>query len=146
MKKIFWCLTYKDFVTFQICNFWKWVSLSSMSLAFRKKEQKLNNLRFMLVTDHCVLKHTFTPFFVIGQQTNSTPEKTSMPQGKSMAKLLTFMLRSWHAEAAVRFHWSKSQHLVWLWMWSKRQCSGTNRASLWKAPAIVSNGSIKLLD
>ena len=26
---------------------------------------------------------------------------------------------------------------TWLWMWSKRQCSGTSRASLWKGPAEV---------
>ncbi len=76
----------------------------------------------------------------LGQHTNSTPLKTSMPQGRSMAKLLTFMLRSLQALAAVLFHWSKSQHLVWLWMWSNRQCSGTRRASDWKAPAVNVNG------
>ena len=62
-----------------------------------------------------------------------------MPQGRSMAKLLTLMPRSLQAPVAVRFHWSKSQHLVWLWMWSNRQCSGTKRASLWKGPAVVPN-------
>ena len=36
---------------------------------------------------------------------------------------------------AVPFHWSKFQHLVWLCMWSKRQCSGTRRASDWKGPS-----------
>ena len=73
--------------------------------------------------------------FFLGQQTNSTPEKTSMPQGSSMAKLLTLMPRSAHAPVAVRFHSSKFQQRVWLWMWSKRQCSGTRRASLWNGPA-----------
>ena len=74
-------------------------------------------------------------FCFLGQQTNSTPEKTSMPQGRSMAKLLTLIPLCWQAEAAVAFHWSKSQQRDWLWMWSKRQCSGTRSASLWKGPA-----------
>ena len=74
--------------------------------------------------------------FFNGQQTNSTPENTSIPQGKSIAKLLTFIPRPLQAFDAVVFHISKSQHLVWLWMWSKRQCSGTKRASLWKGPAM----------
>ena len=88
-----------------------------------------------------LIRHTAqqirAPFLAgfLGQQTNSTPEKTSMPQGRSMAKLLTFRPRSAQASAAVRFHLSKFQHLVWLWMWSKRQCSGTRRASDWKGPA-----------
>ena len=85
----------------------------------------------------------FLVFLENGQQTNSTPEKTSIPQGKSMAKLLTFMPRSWQAVEAVLFHWSKSQHLVWLWMWSNRQCSGTSRASLWKAPAVGPKNKVK---
>ena len=52
--------------------------------------------------------------FFTGQQTNSTPENTSIPQGKSMAKLLTFIPRPLQAFDAVVFHISKSQHLVWL--------------------------------
>ena len=73
--------------------------------------------------------------FLAGQQTNSTPLKTSMPQGRSIAKDRSFMERSPQAAAAVVFHWSKFQHRVWLWMWSKRQCSGTSRASDWKGPS-----------
>ena len=38
-----------------------------------------------------------------GQQTNSTPEKTSIPHGSSMAKLFSFMPRSEQAEPAVAF-------------------------------------------
>ena len=73
--------------------------------------------------------------FLAGQQTNSTPEKTSMPQGRSIAKLRSRIDRSEQARPAVPFHWSKFQHLVWLCMWSKRQCSGTRRASDWKGPS-----------
>ena len=58
-----------------------------------------------------------------------------MPQGRSMAKDLSFIPLSAQARPAVEFHWSKFQHLVWLWMWSKRQCSGTKRASDWKGPS-----------
>ena len=71
----------------------------------------------------------------LGQQTNSTPEKTSMPHGRSIAKDLTRIPRWPQAAAAVRFHWSKSQQRDWLCTWSKRQCSGTSRASLWNGPA-----------
>lgn len=86
------------------------------------------------------------PFFGLnGQQTNSTPEKTSIPQGNNMAKLLTLMPRSRQACVAVRFHWSKSQQRVWLWMWSNRQCSGTKRASLWKGPATWSENIVLLM-
>ena len=81
--------------------------------------------------------------FLAGQQTNSTPEKTSMPQGSSMAKLLTRMPRSPHASPAVRFQSSKFMHCVWLWMWSKRQCSGTSRASLWKGPAALGQRAMR---
>jgi hypothetical protein len=35
----------------------------------------------------------------------------------------------------VTFQRSNCQHLVWLWMWSNRQFSGTNSASLWKGPS-----------
>ena len=54
--------------------------------------------------------------FFAGQQTNSTPLKTSIPQGSSMAKERSFMPRSEQALPAVEFHWSKFQHFVWLWM------------------------------
>lgn len=113
-----------------------------------KKELKcakttVNQTKMLLKDNYNILE--YSPFLTgtafarspcLGQQTNSTPEKTSIPQGKSMAKLFTFIPRSWHALAAVWFHLSKSQHRVWLWIWSKRQCSGTKRASLWKAPAV----------
>ena len=52
--------------------------------------------------------------FLAGQQTNSTPLKTSMPQGRSMAKDRSFIPLSEQALPAVEFHWSKFQHLVWL--------------------------------
>ena len=60
-----------------------------------------------------------------------------MPQGRSMAKDLSFMPLSAQARPAVEFHWSKFQHFVWLWIWSKRQCSGTRRASDWKGPSVI---------
>ena len=75
--------------------------------------------------------------FLAGQQTNSTPLNTSMPHGSNMANDLSFMLLSPQALEAVEFHWSKFQHFVWLWMWSKRQCSGTNRASDWNGPSTM---------
>ncbi len=74
-------------------------------------------------------------FCFLGQQTNSTPEKTSIPHGSSIAKLLTRMPRPPQASAAVAFHLSKSRQRDWLWMWSNRQCSGTSSASDWKGPA-----------
>ena len=57
-----------------------------------------------------------SPFrdFLAGQHTNSTPLKTSMPHGRSMAKERSFMPRSPQARPAVEFHWSKFQHFVWL--------------------------------
>ena len=112
-----------------------WANKDNIQSGPCHSEQKSLNQRFFPYRDsHIKLE----PFLGLkGQQTNSTPEKTSMPQGNSIAKLLTLMPRSRQAPVAVLFHWSKSQHLVWLWMWSKRQCSGTRRASLWKGPAGV---------
>ena len=75
------------------------------------------------------------PLKCLGQQTNSTPENREMPQGSNMAKLRKVRSRSWQDCAAVTFQRSNCQHLVWLWMWSKRQFSGTNSASLWKGPS-----------
>lgn len=72
---------------------------------------------------------------LVGQQTNSTPEKREMPQGRSMAKLRRVRSRSWQLCAAVWFHRSNSQQRVWLWMWSNRQFSGTSSASLWNGPS-----------
>lgn len=77
----------------------------------------------------------FSPLKCFGQQTNSTPLKREMPQGSSMAKDLSCRPRSWQAPAAVAFQRPKVQQLLWLWMWSKRQFSGTRRASDWNGPS-----------
>ena len=50
--------------------------------------------------------------FFAGQQTNSTPLKTSIPHGKSIAKDRSLIDLSVHARPAVPFHWSKFQHFV----------------------------------
>jgi len=71
----------------------------------------------------------------LGQQTNSTPEKTEIPQGRSMAKLRICIPRSWQAAAPVWFHLTNGQHREALWMWSNRQPSGTSRASDWNGPS-----------
>lgn len=83
---------------------------------------------------------------MFGQQTNSTPEKSEMPQGRSMAKVRRVMERSVQAVAAVWFHLSNSQHLVWLWMWSNRQFSGTRRASLWNGPSGKTKSVVSLVE
>lgn len=70
-----------------------------------------------------------------GQQTNSTPEKSEIPQGNSMAKLRICIPRSWQAAAPVWFHLTNGQHLDALWMWSNKQPSGTNKASDWNGPS-----------
>lgn len=70
-----------------------------------------------------------------GQQTNSTPVKRDIPQGRSIANDLSCRLRSVQATAAVAFHRSKDQQLLWLCMWSNKQFSGTNNASDWKGPS-----------
>uniref|UniRef100_A0A182Q1Y3 Uncharacterized protein n=1 Tax=Anopheles farauti TaxID=69004 RepID=A0A182Q1Y3_9DIPT len=56
------------------------------------------------------------PLKCFGQQTNSTPEKSEMPQGSSMAKLRICMLRSWQAAAPVWFHLTNGQQREALWM------------------------------
>ena len=48
----------------------------------------------------------------LGQQTNSTPENISMPQGRSMAKLCWLIWRFLQAVIDVRFHSLKLMH--WL--------------------------------
>lgn len=75
------------------------------------------------------------PLKCLGQQTNSTPLKREIPQGSSMAKDLSWSPLSWQAIAAVAFHRPKVQQLLWLWMWSNRQFSGTRRASDWNGPS-----------
>uniref|UniRef100_A0A8W7PR41 Uncharacterized protein n=1 Tax=Anopheles coluzzii TaxID=1518534 RepID=A0A8W7PR41_ANOCL len=63
------------------------------------------------------IKPLHTPLTIcLGQQTNSTPEKSEMPQGSSMAKLRICMLRSWQAAAPVWFHLTNGQHRDALWM------------------------------
>lgn len=80
-------------------------------------------------------KSTHLPLKCFGQHTNSTPEKSEIPQGSSMAKLRICMFRSWHAAAPVWFHLMNGQHRDALWMWSNRHPSGTRRASDWKGPS-----------
>lgn len=88
-----------------------------------------------------LLENNIHPFWVIlplvGQHTNSTPEKSEIPHGRSMAKLRSERSLSWQLCAAVWFQRSNSQQRVWLWMWSKRQFSGTSRASLWNGPSAM---------
>lgn len=104
---------------------WLWLSTCKRKLfvlfIWLLWEEELNNL----------------PFF--GQQTNSTPEKRSTPHGNNMAKLLSCMVLSRQLWAAVLFQSSKLWQMLWLWMWSKRQCSGTSRASLWNCPSKIGN-------
>lgn len=70
-----------------------------------------------------------------GQQTNSTPENNEIPQGNNMAKLRICIPRSWQAAAPVWFHLTNGQQRDALWMWSKRQPSGTSSASDWNGPS-----------
>lgn len=77
-----------------------------------------------------------SPLKCFGQQTNSTPENSEMPHGSSIAKLRICMLRSWQAWAPVWFHRTNGQQRDALWMWSKRQPSGTSKASDWNGPSV----------
>lgn len=79
---------------------------------------------------------SLSPLKCFGQQTNSTPENNEIPQGSSIAKLRICILRSWHAVAPVWFHRTNGQQRDALWMWSKRQPSGTNKASDWNGPSV----------
>lgn len=76
------------------------------------------------------------PLKCLGQHTNSTPLNNDMPQGSSMANDLNCNPLSWQAVAAVTFHLPKGQQLLWLWIWSKTQFSGTKSASDWKGPSV----------
>lgn len=76
------------------------------------------------------------PLKCFGQQTNSTPENTDIPHGNNIAKLRICMPRSWQAAAPVWFHLMNGQQRDALWIWSKRQPSGTKRASDWNGPSV----------
>ena len=57
---------------------------------------------------------------LVGQQTNSTPEKTSIPQGSSMAKLRSFMDLSAQALSAVLFH-CETNKVLFIGVFSNKQ-------------------------
>lgn len=103
---------------------------------FKQKWKKINQ--------SWVYKALHLPLKCFGQQTNSTPENNEIPHGNNIAKLLICIPRSWQAVAPVWFHRTNGQHLEALWMWSKRQPSGTKRASDWNGPSRHLNGLIHL--
>lgn len=86
-------------------------------------------------SDMCVVMYKNLPLKCLGQHTNSTPLNKEMPQGRSMAKDRNWSPLSWQALPAVAFHRPNVQQLLWLWMWSNKQFSGTKRASDWNGPS-----------
>ena len=87
-------------------------------------------------SDMCAVTYKNLPLKCLGQHTNSTPLNKEMPQGRSMAKDRSCSPRSWQALPAVAFQRPNVQQLLWLWMWSNKQFSGTKRASDWKGPSV----------